>query len=66
MESQIWHLSAGSVALLEEGSGKYQRQRFYLGESYPQDLALMPDNSVLPSMFLVPFNLLELRGSKFE
>ena len=41
-------------------------QHFCLGESYPQALALMPDNSVPPPMSLVPFNMLPLHWSSEE
>ena len=60
MESQVWHSPAGSVYLLGEGSKKGQCSlpSFYLGESYPPALALMPDTLVPPCMLLVPFKLL--------
>ena len=60
-ESQVWHQSPGSVAVL---GGRVQKRDnglcppSYLGESCPLALILMPDTSVSPCMPLVPLKLL--------
>ena len=59
MESQIWHPSACSVALWEDGSerGSGLCPPFYLRENFLSS-PLLPDNSVPPRVPLVPFKLL--------
>ena len=65
MESQIWYQPAGSVAV-GGGSPKKGDNGLCLGESCAPALALMPDTSGLPCMFLVPFKLLPSAGAQRE
>ena len=58
MESQIWHLPAGFVALLGEGSEKEKLPLpTCVDKSSPPALALVPDISVPPHVPLLPFKL---------
>ena len=63
LESQIWHLPAGSVDLWICGGRVQKRDNglclpFCLGESCPPALTLMLDTLVPPCMPLIPFKVL--------